>query len=67
MAVEVKRGGRQDFTCANPDCKKGKTIAKGEPHLRTGNKNYKRYHIGCLVEEPKAEPGPEPVTEETDE
>ena len=53
MAIEVKKGGRKEYTCAG--C--GKPIAKGEKHFRTGTGTYKRYHAGCL-------PKDKPVTTE---
>ena len=54
MAVEVKKGGRQEYTCAG--C--GKPIAKGEAHFRTGAKDFKRYHKACL---PAKKPAPKPA------
>jgi len=49
MAVDVKKGGRQEYICAG--C--GLPIAKGEPHKRTGAGTFKRYHPDCLPD-PKA-------------
>ena len=43
MTVLVKKGGRQDFTCAG--C--GQVIEAKVPHLRAGGPPYKRYHQGC--------------------
>ena len=43
MAIEVKKGGRKEYTCAG--C--GSIINKGEPHMRTGSKDFKRYHKVC--------------------
>ena len=46
MAVEVKKGGKKDYTCA-AEC--GVVIGKGEKHFRTGGKGgFKRYHEACL-------------------
>ena len=45
MTVEVKKGGRQEYTCE----KCGSTINVKEPHFRTGGKGgFKRYHKACL-------------------
>ena len=46
MAVEVKKGGKKDYTCA-AGCEV--VIGKGERHFRTGGKGgFKRYHEACL-------------------
>ena len=44
MGVTVKKGGREDYTCAG--C--GKVIPKGTPHVRVAGKPFKRYHEGCV-------------------
>ena len=51
MAVEVKRGGREAYTCT--EC--GKQIPAKEKHWRTGGKPFKRYHTKCLKDEEKVE------------
>ena len=51
MAVEVKRGGREAYTCA--EC--GKQIPPKETHWRMGGKPFKRYHTKCLKDDKKVE------------
>jgi hypothetical protein len=44
LRVEVKKGGKQDYTCAT--C--SGVIQKGEPHMRQGSKSpYIRTHMTC--------------------
>lgn len=44
LQVEVKRGGKQDYTCATCNG----VIKKGEPHMRQGSKSpYIRTHMTC--------------------
>ena len=45
LQVEVKKGGKQDYTCA----KCNGVIKKGEPHMRQGSKSpYIRTHMTCM-------------------
>jgi len=44
LQVEVKKGGKQDYTCATCNG----VIKKGEPHMRQGSKSpYIRTHMTC--------------------
>ena len=63
MVIEVKKGGRNEYTCTG--C--GKPIAKGERHFRTGLVPYKRYHEKCVPVVKPEKPAPATVTAETPE